>query len=155
MLDPVSTVFCGHFIHVLHIFGGIHENGSAKAHADRSRADPEKTAATRQIVRREVGAKWAKFSEQDLSALKDRDDLVSQVVSRYGVEKSEAQRDVDSVLKGARFDSAAQPAGNPAREHRRHRGSLARLWLKLARLWLKTAISMKGIDRWCDKTARP
>jgi hypothetical protein len=32
--------------------------------------------------------------------LKDRDDLVSQVVSRYGVDKSEAQRDVDFILKG-------------------------------------------------------
>jgi hypothetical protein len=73
---------------------------ASKARADRNTASPDRSAANRQIVRKEVGAKWSKFSEQDLSALKDRDDLVSQVVSRYGVDKSEAQRDVDSILKG-------------------------------------------------------
>jgi hypothetical protein len=72
---------------------------ASKAHADRSTETPDTSPAT-QIVRKEVGAKWSKFSEQDLSALKDRDDLICQVVSRYGVEKSEAQRDVDTILKG-------------------------------------------------------
>jgi hypothetical protein len=77
----------------------------SKAHADRSAADPGPSPAStpaevQQIVRREVGAKWNKLSEQDLSALKNRDDLVREVVSRYGIEKSEAQRDVDSLLQG-------------------------------------------------------
>jgi hypothetical protein len=76
------------------------KSAASQAPADRNAANPDRSAATQQIVRKEVGAKWNKFSEQDLSALKDRDDLVSQVVSRYGVAKSEAQRDVDSVLKG-------------------------------------------------------
>jgi hypothetical protein len=40
-----------------------------------------------------IGAKWGRFSEQDLSALKNKDDLVTQVVAKYGLEKSEAQRD--------------------------------------------------------------
>jgi hypothetical protein len=86
-----------------------------KAHADRSAAPPDTsetmTAATvtaaatvsaeiQQVVRRDVVARWNKFSEQDLSALKDRDDLVREVVSRYGIENGEAQRDVDFVLKG-------------------------------------------------------
>ncbi|HWF95143.1 MAG TPA: hypothetical protein VG291_09330 [Xanthobacteraceae bacterium] len=57
-------------------------------------------AEASRTVRREVGAKWGKFSEQDLSALRDRDDLVQKIVSRYGIETSEAQRDVDLVLKG-------------------------------------------------------
>jgi hypothetical protein len=73
---------------------------ASKAHADRKAANPDMSAETQQIVRREVGARWNKLSEQDLSALKDRDDLVREVVSRYGIEMSEAQRDVDSVLKG-------------------------------------------------------
>jgi hypothetical protein len=78
---------------------------ASKAHADRNAANPDMSAEstsaeTQQIVRQEVGARWNKLSEQDLSALKDRDDLVREVVSRYGVEKSEAQRDVDSLLKG-------------------------------------------------------
>jgi hypothetical protein len=55
---------------------------------------------TKQIVLKEIGAKWDKFSAQDLSALKGKDDLVTQVVAKYGLEKGQAQRDVDAVLKG-------------------------------------------------------
>jgi hypothetical protein len=78
---------------------------ASKAHADRKTVSPATSGATGsaeigQIVRREVAAKWSRFSAQDLSALKDRDDLVREVAARYGIEKSEAQRDVDSVLKG-------------------------------------------------------
>jgi hypothetical protein len=51
-------------------------------------------------VLKELGAKWSKLSEQDLSALKSKDVLVSQVVAKYGLEKAQAQRDVDAVLKG-------------------------------------------------------
>jgi len=57
-------------------------------------------AETRQIVLKEIGAKWNKFSEQDLSALKSKDDLVTQVGAKYGLEKAQAQRDVDALLKG-------------------------------------------------------
>ena len=73
---------------------------ASEARADRNVANSDMSAETSQMVRSEVGAKWSKFSAQDLFALKDRDDLVSQVASRYGLERSEAQRDVDSVLKG-------------------------------------------------------
>jgi hypothetical protein len=78
---------------------------ASKAHADRKTVNPDtpgatKSAEIRQIVRREVGAKWNKLSAQDLSGLRDRDDLVREVAARYGLETSEAQRDVDSVLKG-------------------------------------------------------
>ena len=75
------------------------DRAASKPNADRNA--PLGTAAEiRQMVRRQVGAKWNRLSEQDLSALKDRDDLVREVASRYGIEKSEAQRDVDSLLKG-------------------------------------------------------
>ena len=40
-------------------------------------AKPEMTAETKQIVLKEIGSKWGKFSEQDLSALKGNDDLVN------------------------------------------------------------------------------
>jgi hypothetical protein len=84
---------------------------AVKDHAGRTAAlPPAETAAAEagqaeagQIVRREVGARWGKLSEQDLSALKNRDDLVREVVSRYGIENGEAERDVDSVLKGRRI----------------------------------------------------
>jgi len=51
-------------------------------------AKPQVTAEIKQVVLREIGAKWGKFSEQDLSALKGNDDLVTQVVAKYGVEKA-------------------------------------------------------------------
>ncbi|SRR6266581_4216702 len=56
-------------------------------------------AETKQIVLKEIGAKWSKFSEQELSSLKDKDDLVSQVVAKYGLKKSQAQRDVDALME--------------------------------------------------------
>ncbi len=65
-----------------------------------SAGKPETAAETRQIVLKEIGAKWGKFSEQDLSALKSKDDLVTQVVAKYSLEKGQAQRDVDALLKG-------------------------------------------------------
>ncbi|HSV26127.1 MAG TPA: hypothetical protein VLJ17_24270 [Xanthobacteraceae bacterium] len=63
-------------------------------------AKPETATETRQIVLKEIGAKWNKFSEQDLSSLKSKDDLVTQVVAKYGLEKGQVQRDVDTLLKG-------------------------------------------------------
>lgn len=60
-------------------------------------------AETKQIVLKEIGAKWGKFSEQELSSLKNKDDLVAQVVAKYGLEKSQAQRDVDTLMKGRQF----------------------------------------------------
>jgi hypothetical protein len=44
------------------------------------------------------------FSEQEFSALKGKDDLVTQLVAKYGLEKAQAQRDVDALLKGRRSD---------------------------------------------------
>jgi hypothetical protein len=63
-------------------------------------ATPEQHAATKQIVLKEIEVKWDKFSRHDLSALKNKDDLVTQVVAKYGLEKAAAQRDVDALLKG-------------------------------------------------------
>jgi uncharacterized protein YjbJ (UPF0337 family) len=57
-------------------------------------------AETRQIVLMEIETKWGKFSQQELSALKGRDDLVTQIVAKYGTEKGQAQKDVDAVLNG-------------------------------------------------------
>ena len=65
-----------------------------------SAAKPETTAQIRQIVLKEVGAKWSKCSEQDLSALKSKDDLVTQIVAKYSHELGQAQRDVYALFKG-------------------------------------------------------
>jgi hypothetical protein len=71
-----------------------------KSTSDAAAAKPEVTAEAKDIVLKEIGVKWGKFSEHDLSALKGNDDLVSQVVAKYGLEKAQAQRDVDALMKG-------------------------------------------------------
>ena len=57
-------------------------------------------ADAKQILLKDIGAKWNKFSEQELGALKSKDELVTQVVAKYSIDKAQAQRDVDAVMKG-------------------------------------------------------
>ena len=63
-------------------------------------AKNEMADAGKQAILRDIHAKWDKFSPADLAALKSKDDLVTQVATKYGQDKSLAQRDVDAVLKG-------------------------------------------------------
>lgn len=63
-------------------------------------ATPETIVANKQIVLKEIRAKWDKFSEQDMSALRGKDDLVTQIVAKYSLDKAQVQRDVDALLKG-------------------------------------------------------
>ena len=58
------------------------------------------SAETKKILLNDISAKWSKFSEQELGALKSKDDLVSQVVTKYSLDKMQAPRDVDAVMKG-------------------------------------------------------
>ena len=53
-----------------------------------------------QIIIKEIRGKWGKFSEDDLSSLKNKDDLVTQRAAKYGLEKSVAQHDVDALMNG-------------------------------------------------------
>ena len=64
---------------------------------------PESAPENRKIIVNELCAKRGKFSEQDLAALKGKDDLASQVQTRYGLNKEQALRDVDALLKGRAF----------------------------------------------------
>ena len=57
-------------------------------------------ADTKQILLKEISTKWGKFSEQELGALKSKDDLVTQVAAKYSIDMMQAQRDVDAVMKG-------------------------------------------------------
>ncbi len=61
---------------------------------------PNTANENRQILLKDIGAKWGKFSEQELGALKNRDDLINQVVAKYSLDKAQAQKDVDAVMKG-------------------------------------------------------
>jgi division protein CdvB (Snf7/Vps24/ESCRT-III family) len=60
----------------------------------------DKTVESKQILLKDIGAKWSKFSQQELGALKSKDDLINQVVTKYSLEKAQVQRDVDAVMKG-------------------------------------------------------
>lgn len=51
-------------------------------------------------MRSEIAQKWGKFSADEVAAIKDKDDLVAQVQSRYSLDKTQAQRDVDAFAKG-------------------------------------------------------
>jgi hypothetical protein len=61
----------------------------------------------RLAVMKDIIAKWSHFSEQEVSALKGKADLVSQVVAKYGLDQAQAQRDVDAVLKGRQIGAGA------------------------------------------------
>ena len=61
---------------------------------------PTSSAGNNAGMRSEIQVKWSKFSSREIAALKNKDDLVTQVVAKYGLEKSVAQRDVDALMKG-------------------------------------------------------
>jgi hypothetical protein len=64
---------------------------------------PAIPAESRKMLLKEIGTKWDKFSEHDVSALTGRDSLVTQIVARYGLEKGQAERDADAFLKGRKL----------------------------------------------------
>lgn len=63
-------------------------------------ADSSTNDTDRQDVLNEIGAKWSKFSKKELSNLTTNDQLVGQIVTRYGVKKEAAQRQVDILMDG-------------------------------------------------------
>ena len=59
------------------------------------------------MVMKDIRAKWSHFSEQDVTALKGKAELVNQVAAKYGLEQAQAQKDVDALLKGRPFGAAS------------------------------------------------
>lgn len=51
-------------------------------------------------MRKDIAQKWGKFSATEIANLKDKDDLVAQVQSKYSLDKAQAQRDVDAFANG-------------------------------------------------------
>jgi hypothetical protein len=54
----------------------------------------------KQIVLKEIRSKWSKFAKDDLSGLKNKDDLATRCAAKYGLEKSATRRDVDALMSG-------------------------------------------------------
>lgn len=61
---------------------------------------PADAANTKKALLQDIRVKWGKFSEQDLNELKSNDDLVTQLVAKYGLAKDVAQRDADAMRNG-------------------------------------------------------
>ena len=57
-------------------------------------------SATTAGMRGEIQKQWSKFTYAEVSALKSKDELVSQVQSKYALDKVQAQKDVDAFAKG-------------------------------------------------------
>ena len=51
-------------------------------------------------MRGEIQKQWSKFTYAEVSALKNKDDLVTQVQTKYALDKAQAQKDVDAFAKG-------------------------------------------------------
>ncbi len=57
----------------------------------------------KQLLMQDIASKWSKFSEAEIVALKNRDELVTGVQSKYSLDAAQAGREVDGVLKGRAF----------------------------------------------------
>ncbi len=74
--------------------------------ATNSNSTPQ-NADQKSAVMKDICAKWSKFSDQDVAAIKGKADLVSQVVTKYGLPQTQAQSEVDALLKGRQIGAGA------------------------------------------------
>jgi hypothetical protein len=65
-----------------------------------SSANMTKFSESKTLILKDIRAKWGKFSEDELDALQSNDDLATQIVAKYSIDKAQALRDVDAILKG-------------------------------------------------------
>ena len=74
--------------------------------ATNSNSAPQNTDQ-KSAVMKEICSKWSKFSEQDVAAMKGKADLVSQIVTKYGLVQTQAQSEVDALLKGRQIGAGS------------------------------------------------
>jgi len=55
---------------------------------------------TKRSILSDIRTTWGKFSEDDLGRLRSNDDLVTEIAARYNIDKAQAQRDVDAMMRG-------------------------------------------------------
>lgn len=58
------------------------------------------TNSDRQDVLNEIALKWSKFSKHDLTNITTNDQLVGEIVKKYGIKIKRAQREVDILMDG-------------------------------------------------------
>ena len=85
-------------------------NDAAVPTASASAWTPAQHAYARQLLRMDIHITWGKLTREEVAALRDRDELVTLLVARYGLAAEIARRDVD-VLLGGRTPAALAGAG--------------------------------------------
>jgi hypothetical protein len=68
--------------------------------SDNAQAMAAPASASATGMRSEIAQKWPKFTTSEIAALKNKDELVTGVQSKYSLDKAQAQKDVDSFAKG-------------------------------------------------------
>jgi uncharacterized protein YjbJ (UPF0337 family) len=63
-------------------------------------ADMANFSETKRGILGDIRTTWGKFSEDDLTRLRSNDDLVTEIAARYNIDKAQAQRDVDAMMRG-------------------------------------------------------
>ena len=51
-------------------------------------------------MRGDIQRQWSKFTHEEVTALKSKDELVAKVQTKYALDKMQAQKDVDAFAKG-------------------------------------------------------
>jgi hypothetical protein len=77
--------------------------GTATTSAAAANRMQDNPAAQKRVLRADIGSKWGKFSAQELTELKDNDDLVAQLVAKYGLDRDAALRDAAAIVRGRAF----------------------------------------------------
>lgn len=60
-----------------------------------------------QVLLRDIGTKWPKFSTDELAALRNKDELVAQLATKYSIDKTQARTQVDALMNGRQFGAAS------------------------------------------------
>ena len=68
--------------------------------ANTNQFDNANGKAAASAMRGEIEQKWGRFDAQEIAALKDNDDLVTQLQAKYQLDKVKAQTDVDAFAHG-------------------------------------------------------
>ena len=64
---------------------------------------PMQARAEARMLRAEIGDRWDKFTQPELDALRNNDDLVAQLIVKYGLRKDAAMRDAAALVRGRAF----------------------------------------------------
>ena len=60
----------------------------------------DQEANNRLLLLQDIRVMWNRFSREDVGLLKCNDDLVTQLIAKYGFEREAAQRAATAMLKG-------------------------------------------------------